>query len=200
MSETAPEAAPRSGGAGGMLTRKVGPLPVWGWLAALTALALGYWLLKGKGSGSSSGSATGTDTGTTPAGDVPDYVSQTTVNVSTPAEPGQTGNGTGTTAAPPTTKTTPPPVKATTPPASAAPAKTAAKSAQPPVMSGSYTVKAGDTLDSLAEKFGISRVDLAHANGLGTGAGLKTGEVLHVPGPVVNTSKGGKGLWITATG
>ena len=140
---------------------------------------------------SNSSSSAGTDTGTTPAGDVPDYVSQTTVNVSTPAEPGQTGSGSGSTAAPPAT--TPPPAK--TPPKTApkAPAKAPAKSAQPPVMSGTYTVKAGDTLDKLAEKFGISRVDLAHANGLGTGAGLKTGEVLHVPGPVVNTSKGGRG-------
>jgi LysM repeat protein len=195
VSETAPEAAGGGGGIGGTLGRKFGPLPVWGWLAIVTVLGLGYYLWKGK---SSASSATGTDTGTTPAGDVPDYVSQTTVNITEPAEPGQTGTGTGPTKTPPTKKPAPPPAKTPTPPTKKPPPKTtpkapAPKSTQPPVMSGSYTVKAGDTLDKLATKFSISRVDLAHANGLGTGAGLKTGEVLHVPGPVVNTSKGGKG-------
>jgi len=46
-----------------------------------------------------------------------------------------------------------------------------------------YKVQKGETLDSLAKKFGISRVDLAHANGLGTGAGLRTGQTLKVPAP-----------------
>jgi LysM repeat protein len=193
MSETAPETT-GGGGLGGTLGRKLGPLPVWAWLLILTGLAVGYWLLKGKGSSSSS--STGTDTGTTPAGDVPDYVSQTTVNVSTPAEPGQTGTGSGATSAPPATTTAgKPPVSTTPVKATPAPKAPAAKttSKQPPVLSKKYTVKAGDTLDSLAKKFGISRVDLAHANGLGTGAGLKTGEQLNVPGPVVNTSAGGRG-------
>lgn len=59
-----------------------------------------------------------------------------------------------------------------------------------------YTVKAGDTLASIAARFGISVTQLAHANvyvsgelpgnkkvgqTLGTGAGLKTGQVLKVP-------------------
>lgn len=65
-----------------------------------------------------------------------------------------------------------------------------------PASSQSYTVKAGDTLASVAAKFGISIATLAHANTyvpgevagnakvgqtLGTGAGLKTGQVLTVP-------------------
>lgn len=60
----------------------------------------------------------------------------------------------------------------------------------------SYTVRAGDTLASIAARFGISVASLAHANvyvqgelpgnakvgqQLGTGAGLKTGQVLKVP-------------------
>lgn len=59
----------------------------------------------------------------------------------------------------------------------------------------SYTVKAGESLASIAAKFGISVAQLAHANvyvsgeagknkvgqRLGTGAGLKTGQVLKVP-------------------
>jgi LysM repeat protein len=58
-----------------------------------------------------------------------------------------------------------------------------------------YTVKAGDTLASLANRYGISIGTLAHANTyvageaaaskvgqqLGTGAGLKTGQVLKIP-------------------
>jgi LysM repeat protein len=60
----------------------------------------------------------------------------------------------------------------------------------------SYTVKAGDSLASIAARFGISVTQLAHANvyvagevpgnkkvgqTLGTGAGVKTGQVLKVP-------------------
>lgn len=62
--------------------------------------------------------------------------------------------------------------------------------------SSSYVVKAGDTLASIAARFGISVATLAHANTyvsgevagnkkvgqtLGTGAGLKTGQTLKVP-------------------
>lgn len=60
----------------------------------------------------------------------------------------------------------------------------------------SYTVKPGQTLSSIANMFGISVATLAHANvyvpgevagnkkvgqTLGTGAGLKTGQVLKIP-------------------
>ena len=55
--------------------------------------------------------------------------------------------------------------------------------AQVPIFNSVYKVQAGETLDSLAAKLGISRVDLAHANGLGTGAGLRTGQTLKVPSP-----------------
>lgn len=59
-----------------------------------------------------------------------------------------------------------------------------------------YVVKAGDTLASIAARFGISVTQLAHSNvyvtgevpgnkkvgqPLGTGAGLKTGQVLKIP-------------------
>jgi LysM repeat protein len=62
--------------------------------------------------------------------------------------------------------------------------------------SSSYVVKAGDTLASIAARFGISVATLAHANTyvsgevpgnkkvgqtLGTGAGLKTGQNLKIP-------------------
>ncbi len=186
MSETAPEP---SGGNGGMLGRKFGPLPVWGWLLIITGIGLGWYLLTRK----TSSSATGTGS-STPASDVPDYVSQTTVNVTEPAEP-----------APPSRPGPPPPPpergrgkpgspgKNGKPPVKASPKPAAKTASQPPIFSNSYTVKPGDTLDKLAEKFGVTRVELAHANGLGTGAGLRTGQVLKVPGPLKPRSEGGPG-------
>lgn len=50
-----------------------------------------------------------------------------------------------------------------------------------PAFTGRYVVRKGDTLTSIARRLGISRAELAHANGLGTGAGLRTGRVLKVP-------------------
>jgi len=190
MSEMQPETAPR----GGLLTRRAGPLPVWAWLAIVTALGVGYYLLKGRGSsgsGSSSTSGTGSET---PASDVPDYVSQTTVNLTEPAEPAQPAAPGNTPHPPPA----PPPrgVKKPAPPGKKQPPvkKPAAKGGkQPPIFSNTYQVRPGDTLDKLAEKFGVSRVELAHANGLGTGAGLRTGQELKVPGPLKPRSKGGPG-------
>jgi LysM repeat protein len=61
-------------------------------------------------------------------------------------------------------------------PASSPPPKTS----QPPKLTRTYVVQRGDTLASVARKFGLSVVDLAHGNGLGTGAGLRTGQVLKV--------------------
>ena len=64
-----------------------------------------------------------------------------------------------------------------------APKPVAPKPAQPPIFNKTYIVKKGETLNSIAKSLGISRVDLAHANGLGTGAGLRTGQTLKVPSP-----------------
>jgi LysM repeat protein len=74
----------------------------------------------------------------------------------------------------------PPPVSKTPAPKPKPPAK---KPSQPPIFNSSYTVRKGDTLESVAKKYDISRVALAHANGYGTGAGLRTGEKLKVPSP-----------------
>lgn len=43
MAEPAAAAAP-SGGLGGTLKAKFGPLPVWAWLGIITVALLGYWL------------------------------------------------------------------------------------------------------------------------------------------------------------
>jgi LysM repeat protein len=71
-------------------------------------------------------------------------------------------------------------------------------SSKPVATSSKYTVKAGDTLASVANRYGISIGTLAHANTyvkgeaaaskvgttLGTGAGIKTGQVLTIPNKV----------------
>jgi LysM repeat protein len=171
------EVKPRSSG-GNPLTRKMGPLPMWGWLAIGLVLALVYrFISKSKTSSTTTGagSTTGATSVNTPGGVdaslVPQFVNQTYTDVTPPQSP--TINVT----IPPT----PPPGNvATTPPSSGAPGSSAT---QPPIMNGKYVVKAGQSLAQVAALYGISRVDLAHANGLGTGAGLRTGQVLKVPSP-----------------
>lgn len=189
MSEMQAEAP--SGG-GGILTRRVGPLAVWAWLLIITVAGGAYYLWKSRSSSSSSSTTSGTGT-ETPSSSVPDYVSQTTVNLTEPAEPSQPaspGNTAPPPAAPPPAGKTPGPPSKNPGPVKK-PATTTSK--QPPIFSNTYTVKPGDTLDKLAAKFKVSRVELAHANGLGTGAGLKTGQELKVPGPLKPRSKGGPG-------
>jgi hypothetical protein len=58
-----PGGSPGGGGIGANLKAKLGPMPVWVWLALITALLLGYWLLTKNKSGASSGSS-GTQQGT----------------------------------------------------------------------------------------------------------------------------------------
>ena len=187
MSETAPEPSGGGGGIGGTLGRKMGPMPVWLWLVILTVAALGFYLWKQHTAAASSGTAV-TGTGSvTPASSVPDYVSQTTINLTEPPETTTPPPG-------PPPKKKPPGGGGGGAPKGPPPKRTPrGKTPQPPLLSSTYTVKPGDTLDKLAAKFGISRVDLAHGNGLGTGAGLRTGQVLKVPGPLKTRAEGGPG-------
>lgn len=66
---------PASSGGGGMLTRKLGPLPTWGWLLIITGLAAGYYLIEKRKTASSATTAATTATSTA-ASNVPDYVFQ----------------------------------------------------------------------------------------------------------------------------
>ena len=52
-----------------------------------------------------------------------------------------------------------------------------------PIFNATYVVRPGDTLNSVAKRYHVTREELAHANGYGTGAGLRTGERLKVPSP-----------------
>lgn len=73
MSEQAPEARPPAAAPGkkeNVLTRKLGPLPTWAWIAIAAALILGYVLFfgkKSKGGGGKSGQGGGTGTARGPA-------------------------------------------------------------------------------------------------------------------------------------
>jgi len=107
MSTMAPEAppaptaaAPAQGkGKGNLFTRKLGPLPMWAWLAIGVAVILGFAYYKSKTSAASSQdqTATGTD-----ASQVPQFVNQTftTVTPPTPPAPVSATGGTPTTTGP----------------------------------------------------------------------------------------------------
>ncbi len=75
MAAPAPGTAParRQAGLGSTLKEKMGPLPVWAWLAILTVGGLLWYLVSMRKGGASSGSTGG-------VADVPETVIQTTVN------------------------------------------------------------------------------------------------------------------------
>jgi LysM repeat protein len=189
VSETAPE---RTTSGGNVFTRKIGPLPMWAWMGILLGVAGVYYMIKSKKSSSSSSTDQSTATNNTPGGVdsslVPQFVNQTYVNPTPPAAPNVTVNKTidsNDTNSNNTTTTN----QATT---GTKPATTTS------VKYITYTVHAGDTLQSLAKKYGVTVEQIASAPGnvyvsgevpgnkkvgqqLGTGAGLKTGMTLHIP-------------------
>ena len=179
MSETSVESS--SGGGGNVFTRKVGPLPMWGWMAIILVIVVAYSYFKKQHTGTAAtaaAAAAGNAPGGVDASLVPQFINQTYTDVQPPAAPNITVNNTVPSSdndhAPSTW--TPPTPKAPTPtPVPMQPSE--------PIFNGRYTVKKGQTLIQVAQQFGISREQLAHANGLGTGAGLRDGQVLVVPVP-----------------
>lgn len=185
MSEQAPE---RSSSGGNVFTRKIGPLSMWVWMLIALILAIVYYLYK-KNSSSSANTAATAAAGNAPGGVdsslVPQFINQTYVNSEPPVAPNVTVNNTVPLPPPPlpggNTNVPAPPSTTPTTPKSQPP--TPAKPPTEPIFNGTYRVKAGQTLQDVASQFGITREQLAHANGLGTGAGLRTGQVLRVPNP-----------------
>jgi hypothetical protein len=174
MSEAAPE---RRASGSNVFTNKLGPLPMWAWVAILGGLIVA-WSVYSRNKAGATSSTSGSPTGTS-ASDIPQFVNQTYTTVQAPAAPAVPNvvvNDTDT-AAP-----SPGPVKVGTP--IRTPSRpTAPKAGQPPIFNKTITVGKGQTLDSIAKQYKITRVELAHANGLGTGAGLRTGQTLKVPSP-----------------
>lgn len=83
MTPEAPPAAPARGG-GNVLTRKIGPLPTWAWVAIVSAILIGWAYFRSKQAGSSTTAADTTATGTD-ASQVPQFVNQTYTSVTPPA-------------------------------------------------------------------------------------------------------------------
>ena len=98
MSQMAPEAAPAAPAApaagggkqgGNVFTRKIGPMPMWAWVAIISVVLIGYAYYRNKQSAAAaSTTATGTD-----ASQVPQFVNQTYTSVTPPTAgpPGPTG-------------------------------------------------------------------------------------------------------------
>lgn len=143
--------------------KKAGPLPLWGWGALLLGGALVYALVKQRQASSSSdtSSNTGDPTSEVPSDQVPDFISQvySTTNITNqPPAPPPTTTTTTPPASPPktTVSASPPATKVpTTPPpqTSVSPPKTTTTKPKAPI---SYKVKSGDTLSSIAKKYGTT--------------------------------------------
>ena len=174
---------------GATFGEKAGPLPVWGWMAVIGGLGLVYYVYETKKGGAGSASGTTAQQQLLAAEEAAAANAAQATAVQTP----NYNYGDRHSWSPAASTTTPvpatvaaPPAPAAAPAAAPAPMPTAPAprpTAQVPIFNATYKVAKGETLDSLAAKFGISRVDLAHANGLGTGAGLRTGQTLKVPSP-----------------
>jgi LysM repeat protein len=170
-----------------VFTHKIGPLPMWGWVAIIGGILVAWRMYSSKQSAAAANtSATGN------ANTVPQFVNQTYTTVTAPSAAAGTPAGT----APPTPGTggTPVASKPTTEPKPVHSIPAVAPSG--PAPRAQYTVKPGDTLAGVAKKYGLTVAELAHANvyvpgevpgnlkvgkPLGTGAGLKTGQVLTIP-------------------
>lgn len=201
MSETSVESSRSSGGgSGNFFTRKMGILPVWAWAAIVLGLVFAYSEYKKNKAGATTSTTTqSAATNNTPGGVdsslVPQFINQTYENVTPPAAPNVTVNNTlppDNDTPPPATTTPPPPTTTPTTPKSPTPRPTTPFE---PIFNGTYIVKKGQTLLQVATQFHISREQLAHANGLGTGAGLRTGQSLKVPVPAPAGAPNKAQLW-----
>lgn len=90
MSETVPESRP-SGHHGNMFTRKVGPLPVWGWMGIGLVAAIAFYLIQKKKTPAASTPAQSA-TGTTNSSLVPQFVNQVYTNGKPPSANNPRGN------------------------------------------------------------------------------------------------------------
>lgn len=91
---------PGSSGGGNFLTKNLGPLPVWTWLALLLGLAVAYFFYKKNAASSSTSAAqsTSSSTGTTNSSLIPQFVNQVYTNGSPPTSGHHNGGkGGGTT-------------------------------------------------------------------------------------------------------
>lgn len=181
MSEMAPEAPAKPSGGGkkeNVFTRKIGPLPMWAWVAIVGGGILAWSLFSSKKAASSAAdtSAAGTD-----ASQVPQFVNQTYTTVTPPMSPpaGQP---------PPSPPGTPPPnstpPKISVPPMIRSPLPRSPGSPQP--NQRTEKTRHREDLYKIAKGFGITEGDLLKANPdlkkyEGTGKKLPIGTEVKVP-------------------
>jgi LysM repeat protein len=179
MAASAPAPEKRSGG-GNLLTQRLGPLATWVWLLIATLLIGAYYLYEKHKQGTTAATATTATGATANASGVPDIILQ---DYGSPVTQTVTGPPAG--SAPPSQPAPAPATQAAGTPPAAKPKAAAPKPAPPsqPIFNSWHTVQKGETLASIARDLHITREQLAHANGFGTGAGLRTGQVLRVPSP-----------------
>jgi hypothetical protein len=91
MSEQPGAAPARPAGRENVFTHKIGPLPMWGWLAIVGGALVAWRLYSSKNASASAAQQGATTNPSTPADQVPQFVNQTYVNTTAPAAPGTAG-------------------------------------------------------------------------------------------------------------
>lgn len=162
MSQMAPEAGASGGG---LMGGRILGIPTLVWVAG-AALVSYFLFFRGKSTAGAGGTSTGGG-GTSTTGNI--SVQPQPVSITVTGEPQPSPEPVPSSPSP-NPQPKPPPVPKTI-------------HTTPPIFNGRYIVKAGESLGTIASRLGISRVELAHANGLGTGAGLRAGQVIKVPKP-----------------
>ncbi len=153
---TMPDSEPRGGGGTG-LTKKIGPLPMWGWMAIVAVLAIAYSYYKKSKSSTSTSSGTGAAAAAGQAAGgvdsslVPQFINQTYNQETPPAAPNVTVNN-----------TVPAPVAATPAPVAAAAPSAKTISGAP----GSYTTGLSGGLNEWTSTGAYSLNTIAKSHGM----------------------------------
>lgn len=106
--------------------------------------------------------------------------------------PSVSGGATATPTGPPATTRTPGPAQSLAPTSTPAPGATEAPSTGPTAgpEGTTYTVQSGDTLYSIAQRYGVTVAAVSAANGVSDPAQIAVGQVLTIPGGGVNPTAG----------
>ena len=122
MSQPAPEAPPAAGKRDNVFTHKIGPLPMWGWVAIIGGVLVAWRLYSNKTNPSTAAAQQGAAATDTSANTVPQFVNQTYVSTVAPPAPAATAPVTSPAPTPPAaggsggTPTNPAPVGSSTQP------------------------------------------------------------------------------------
>lgn len=147
----------------GTLKSKLGPLPVWGW-TLLGTIALALFLIRQKNKSGDTSQAAADQTNSN-LGSAAELANMFEVAGLMPYQGGDVYINTTTTQNPPPSKTTPTPPTTkpptttpptTKPPTSKLPTPGTKKPSGPPKPVATYRVKKGDTLSSIAKKYGFT--------------------------------------------